>query len=117
MPKSDNQKLKLLYIRDYLEQELDYRRIYFGMYTLKYAGKSGRIPSAAAFIGDKLNLKPIMKISDREITTAAKVRGEAKLMHKIVNMALEDMEPGTPYQVIYGSDVSCRDEMEALMED
>ncbi len=102
-------------IRDYLEQELDYRRIYFGMYTLKYAGKSGRIPSAAAFIGDKLNLKPIMKISDREITTAAKVRGEAKLMHKIVNMALEDMKPGTPYQVIYGSDVSCRDEMEALM--
>lgn len=102
-------------IRDYLESELNCRRIYFGMYTLKYAGKSGRIPSAAAFIGDKLNLKPIMKIFDHEIATAAKVRGEAKLMNKVASMSLADMEPGTPYQVIYGSDISDRDAMEALI--
>ena len=102
-------------IRDYLGQELENRRIYFGMYTLKYAGKSGRIPSAAAFIGDKLNLKPIMKIFANEITTAAKVRGESKLMNKIMSMSLADMEPGTPYQVIYGSNLSDRDEMEAMM--
>lgn len=102
-------------INAYLEQTLESRRIYFGMYTLQYAGKSGRIPSAAAFIGDRLNLKPIMRISDREITTAAKVRGEAKMMQKVAAMALSDMEPGTPYQVIYGSDLSCREEMEQLM--
>lgn len=102
-------------IRDYLETELDKRRIYFGMYTLKYAGKSGRIPSAAAFIGDKLNLKPIMKIFDKEITTAAKVRGEARLVNKVASMSLADMEPGTPYQIIYGEDIHDRDEMEALV--
>lgn len=102
-------------IRNYLESELDYRRIYFGMYSLKYAGKSGRIPSAAAFIGDKLNLKPIMKIFANEITTAAKVRGDAKLMNKVLSMSLADMEPGTPYQIIYGCDVADRDQMEALI--
>lgn len=102
-------------IRDYLGTELDNRRIYFGMYTLKYAGKSGRIPSAAAFIGDKLNLKPVMKIFNKEIITAAKVRGEAKLMNKVASMSLADMEPGTPYQVIYGSEISDRDDMEALV--
>lgn len=102
-------------ITAYLEEELKNRRIYFGMYTLKYAGKSGRIPSAAAFIGDKLNLKPVMKISDNTISTAAKVRGDGKLASKIMTMALADMEPGTPYQVIYGSDPAFRDEMTELM--
>lgn len=41
-------------INAYLEESIARRRIYFGIYNLKYAGKSGRIPSAAAFIGDKI---------------------------------------------------------------
>lgn len=99
----------------YLKDTLENRRIYFGMYTLKYAGKSGRIPSAAAFLGDKLNLKPVMKISDNTISTAAKVRGENKLTAKIAAMALADMESGSPYQIVYGSDSAVRDEMAELM--
>lgn len=102
-------------IVSYLGDALKNRRIYFGMYTLKYAGKSGRIPSAAAFIGDRLNLKPVMRICDNTIATAAKVRGEGKLANKIAAMTLAEMEPGSPYQIIYGSDLSARDEMEALM--
>lgn len=101
----------------YIRNAIDNRRIYFGMYTLKYAGKSGRIPSAAAFVGDKLNLKPIMKICDNEITTGAKVRGEGKLIPKIVDMSLADMKPGSPYEVIYGDDVSVRDEIENMMRE
>lgn len=46
----------------YLKDELPKRRIYFGIYGLKYAAKSGRIPSAAALVGDALGVKPIMKI-------------------------------------------------------
>lgn len=102
-------------IRAYLDEELISRQIYFGIYSLKYAGKSGRIPSAAAFIGDKLNLKPVMKICDNAITTAAKVRGEAKLVEKVASMAAKDMKPGTPYQVIYGNRTEDRDEIAAVM--
>lgn len=101
----------------YIRNAIDNRRIYFGMYTLKYAGKSGRIPSAAAFVGDRLNLKPIMKICDNEITTGAKVRGEGKLIPKIVDMSIADMKPGTPYEVIYGNDLNAKEEMEALMKE
>lgn len=102
-------------VRSYLEEILPKRRLYFGMYTLKYAGKSGRIPSAAAFLGDKLNLKPIMRIADNTISTAAKVRGEARMIDKIVKMTLEDMIPGSPYQIIYGSDVKCAEELKSIM--
>lgn len=95
---------------------LETRRIYFGIYSLKYAGKSGRIPSAAAFLGDKLGLKPVMKIFDHRITTAAKARGESKLIPLVVDLVLQDMKPGTPYQLIYGSVPEDRDRIQALME-
>lgn len=102
-------------IVDYLTGILPRRQLYFGIYELKYASKSGRIPSAAAFLGDKLNLKPVMKIFDNGITTAAKCRGEKKLIAKVVEMSLADMEPGTPYEVVYGCDPTCKDEAEQAM--
>ena len=52
-----------------------------------------------------------MKIWDREIVTAGKCRGEKKLIAKIASMAVGDMEPGTPYQVVYGNDHSCKEDM------
>ncbi len=102
-------------IVDYLTGILPRRQIYFGIYELKYASRSGRIPTAAAFLGDKLNLKPVMNIFNSEITTAAKCRGEKRLIAKVVELSLADMEPGSPYEVIYGCDHSCRDEVEQAM--
>lgn len=48
-------------ITAYLSDILPKRRIYFGIYGLKYAAKSGRIPSAAALVGDALGVKPIIR--------------------------------------------------------
>lgn len=98
-------------ILSYIEEQLSKTMIYFGMYSLKYAARSGRIPSAAAFVGEAIGLKPIMKIWDHEITTASKARGEKKLMTTIVNLVAEDIEEGAPYSIIYGSDKSVGDEI------
>ena len=56
-----------------------------------------------------------MNIFDHGITTAAKCRGERKLVEKIVDLCAGDMEPGTPYEVIYGSDRTCLEELRSLM--
>lgn len=98
-------------ILDFIEDQLSKKMIYFGMYSLKYAAKSGRIPSAAAFVGEAIGLKPIMKIWDHKITTAGKARGEKKLMSSIVDMTVEDIEKGSPYSVVYGSDKEVSDEL------
>lgn len=98
-------------ITPYIEEQLSKKKIYFGMYSLKYAAKSGRIPSAAAFVGEAIGLKPIMMLWDHEIVTANKVRGEKKLMTAIVNMVAEDIEDSAPYGVIYGNDKSVADEL------
>ena len=102
-------------ILQYLTDILPRRQIYFGIYDLKYAAKSGRIPTAAAFLGTKLNLKPVMKIFDNGITTAAKCRGERKLVEKVAEMSIADMEPGSPYELIYGNDPACLEELRRLM--
>lgn len=99
----------------YLRDILPRREIYFGIYVLKYAARSGRIPTAAAFLGDKLGLKPVMRIFDQGITTAAKCRGEKHLIERLADLSVEDMAPGSPYEVIYGCDETCRDEMEKAM--
>ncbi len=102
-------------ILQYLTDILPRRQIYFGIYDLKYAAKSGRIPTAAVFLGTKLNLKPVMKIFDNGITTAAKCRGERKLVEKVAEMSIADMEPGSPYELIYGNDPACLEELRRLM--
>lgn len=102
-------------ILNYLTEILPRRQIYFGIYDLKYAAKSGRIPTAAAFLGTALNMKPVMNIFDRSITTAAKCRGERKLVEKVAEMSIAEMEPGSPYEIVYGSDPSCLEELRCLM--
>lgn len=102
-------------ILQYLTDILPRRQIYFGIYELKYAAKSGRIPTAAAFLGSALNLKPVMKIFDRSISTAAKCRGERKLVDKVAELSCAAMEPGSPYELIYGNDTACLEELRELM--
>lgn len=94
------------------QKRLPRRKIYFGMYSLKFAGKSGRIPSAAAFIGEALAIKPIMKICDNQIATAKKVHGDRKIIKTIIELTDADIKKGTPYSIVYGSDPTVKDEME-----
>lgn len=89
--------------------------IFFAPYSLKYARKSGRIPSAAAFVGDALGLKPIMRIFDHVITTDTKVRGDKAVIPNIVQKTADEIEPKTPYCIVYGNDSSVRDELVKAM--
>lgn len=89
--------------------------VYFAPYSLKYAGKSGRIPSAAALVGDKLGIKPAMRIWDHEITTAMTIRGEKKVVKKIAEKTFAEMKKGTPYMIVYGDRTDLRDQMAEAM--
>lgn len=51
-------------------------RIYFVVNDLRYLVKGGRLGKAAGMIGGFLNLKPILKLEDGEVTVAGKAFGE-----------------------------------------
>jgi len=102
-------------IADYIQDWIDNCVIFFAPYTLKYAKKSGRIPSAAAFVGEVMGLRPVMRIQSGEITTESKVRGDKAIVPKILDLCASEMIPKTPYCVVYGNDESVRDEMVQAM--
>lgn len=96
---------------DYITDWVKNCVIFFAPYTLKYAKKSGRIPSAAAFVGEVMGLRPIMRIHDHKIVTESKVRGDKAIVPKIVDLCANEIIPQTPYCIVYGNDDSVRDEL------
>lgn len=102
-------------IVDYMQDWIDHLVIFFAPYTLKYAKKSGRIPSAAAFVGEVMGLRPIMRIQENQITTECKVRGDKAIVPKILDCCVNEIIPQTPYCIVYGNDISVRDEMAQAM--
>jgi DegV family protein with EDD domain len=88
---------------------------YFVPYSLKYAAKSGRIPSLTAFVGNTLGIKPVMRLYDHEIVSAGKVRSEKQIIPEITRRTTEDIKKGTPYCIVYGSDREIAEEMAAAM--
>ena len=102
-------------IVDFINDWVDNCVIFFGMYSLKYAKKSGRIPAAAAFVGEVMGLRPVSRIQHNQITTEAKVRGDKALVPKILDFTVNEMIPKTPYCIVYGNDEAVRDEMTAAM--
>ena len=91
-------------IIDFITHWVENATVFFAPYSLKYARKSGRIPGAAAFVGDALGLKPIMRIYDHVISTETKVRGEKPVISTAVQMTAAEIEPQTPYCIVYGND-------------
>lgn len=101
----------------FIEDWCAHCEVYFCMYTLKYAAKSGRINGAAAFLGNALGIKPLMHVTHGSINDAAKVRGEKNLIKTILSYTLKAMKPGTPYCIAYGSDRELIGQMEKAMTD
>ena len=93
------------YINSWIKQAV----VYFVPYTLKYAKKSGRIPGAVAVAGEALGIKPVMRIADHEIKNSEMVRGEKKVVPKLVEKTVSEIVPGTPYCTVFGNDEKHRD--------
>lgn len=76
--------------------------IYFVPYTLEYVRKSGRVSTAAAFVGGLMGLKPLITWTDGESVTLDKLRGEKAVLPALVKYASENMVPKTDYCIIAG---------------
>ncbi|WMJ23579.1 DegV family protein [Paludicola sp. MB14-C6] len=86
----------------FLEDWFDSVVVYFSPLKLDFAKKSGRISCAAAFVGELIGLKPIIRIMDGEMQILDKVRGEKAVAPALVKLAKETMIPQTPYFTVKG---------------
>lgn len=102
-------------IVSYLNDWFSCGELIFGAYSLEYVKRSGRLSCAAAFVGEVLGLRPILKVIDGKSITAEKVRGDKNIIPKIMECAIESMIPQTPYVIITGSIPEYSDELTSLM--
>ena len=87
--------------------------VYFGIYKLDYAKRSGRISPAAAFVGEMMGLRPIMSIVDGEVKIPYKVRGDKQTMQKVIDLFEQEAEPDAPYTIMWATN---REAMEQLRD-
>lgn len=89
-------------ILNYLENWFSRLEVYFTVFDLKYAKKSGRIGSAAAIAGELLGIKPIMCLTRGDSVTAQKVRGIPKAMDSLLEIAKEKIGEDKQYLLFHG---------------
>jgi len=87
----------------------------YGYAVVQGAMKATKDVPAAAFVGEVMGLRPIMRIHDHAIVTETKVRGDKAIVPKILDLTVKEMIPQTPYCIVYGNDESVRDEMAQAM--
>ena len=102
----------------HLEDWYQCLKIYMGIYDLRFAKKSGRISAAAAFIGELMGFKPIMRMVYGVTENIEKVRGERTLIPRMVEHVqreVRDVEK-KEFCLIAGSVVKEAKELEKELE-
>ena len=104
-------------ILDYLNAWFESVEIYLGCYSLKHAKKSGRINAAAAFVGDVLGLRPVIRMVDGSTKVIEKVRGDKNLVPHLFNTYMQNRRSANdPVVVVHGEDAQCGIELCELIE-
>lgn len=89
-------------ILNYLENWFSRLEVYFTVYDLKYAKRSGRIGGAAAIAGELLGIKPIMNLTRGDSQTYQKARGIPKAMDTLLQIAKEKIGEDKQYILFHG---------------
>lgn len=84
----------------FYEHLLGYK-VYVGLTNLDYAKKSGRITSAAAFVGEVMGFRPILALKNGVLETFSKVRGDHKLIAELCRLAASEcVNDGRPFYIL-----------------
>lgn len=90
---------------------------YFGIDTLEFLQKNGRIGKATAFAGNLLNIMPILSFDENGvISPVEKVRGRKKRMNRLKEQALEHIGTHQNYR-LYFANGGCPEMVEDLKQE
>lgn len=77
---------------------------YFGIDTLEFLQKNGRIGKATALVGNLLNIMPILSFDENGvITPVEKVRGRKKRSNRLKEIAMENIGKHQKYRLFFVS--------------
>ena len=64
-------------------------RIFFTVETLEYLRRGGRIGAAQAFVGNLMDVKPILELREGRVEPVERVRTKKKALERIVELVVE----------------------------
>ena len=73
--------------------------VFFLVETLEFLRRGGRIGGAQALLGNVLNIKPILELSNGVIESVDKVRTKQKAMQRVVELAVERVDARVPVRI------------------
>lgn len=82
-----------------VEQAREQSGVYFVVETLEFLRRGGRIGGGAAFLGQALDLKPILYFTNGTIESAAKVRTNKKAITRMLDMVEEEIKDRKPLRI------------------
>ncbi len=103
-------------IVDYLKDYFKHTEGHIVPLTLKYVKKSGRVTAAAAFAGELLGLRPLIKLAGGGTEVLEKVRGEKNIIPKLLADAEKYMDTSKPYLIVVGKNKELPKILAAEME-
>ncbi|TCL42618.1 DegV family protein [Harryflintia acetispora] len=101
----------------YIQDWADSAEIFLACYTLDFAKKSGRISSAAAFVGELLGLRPIIHMVDGGNNVLEKVRGDKNVVPRVCALCQKAIAAGGEYIIVRGMLDEPAEELSALLEE
>lgn len=91
--------------------------VYLVIFSLEVAKKSGRINAPMAFIGEVLNIRPIMQCIDGVFTPYTKARGDGLVPKKLLEIVKTRMREKSDYILLNGTQPNACDSICALMKE
>ena len=90
--------------------------MYFTVDSLKWLAHGGRMPSSLAFVGSKLNLKPILCIGkDGAVSPSSATRGRKKSLSKLVSIYEELRDQDYPAQQVVCEGGDCEKDAQTVL--
>jgi DegV family protein with EDD domain len=78
---------------------IDSAQLFFTVDTLEYLRRGGRIGAAQAFIGNLMDVKPILALRDGRVEPVERVRTKKKAVERIVDMIVRGVEGQAPVRL------------------
>ena len=103
-------------LAEWAEEARNFVNVFFTLDQLESLAKGGRMPSSIAFVGSKLNLKPVLYIdSEGKLEMKTAVRGRKKSLAKLLSLFDERRDSAHPRPTVVCQGGDCDEVIDAMM--
>ncbi len=103
-------------IKEFLVDWFNNVEVLFVAYSFELPKRSGRINTSSAYVGNLLNIRPIMIVKEGKFTLHSKARGDKKVADKLIDIMKERMREGSDFFAMSGTHPTIVSEMETKLQ-